>query len=269
MSAQTTYTVSSTPPSFPPTSLDLIKGVAQLTGLTGTASAVSGSGYTDYTFTGNATLTLLSLGSVSLPGFKVTSVVVRMFDNANPPQIMGGSAEIDASGDSSLTDFAGGYLKIKKIAFDFSKASDHLSVDAAVAIPSAAQETFSPRRTWYSIPPGISNINLSIDQAHALSFTLFGMTFSVHDVNGGGTDDNKAIAFGKADGGKGYYIGISGGISMDEKQGVNDTQKDLASFKQHRPALLHGRQPGRHHQPFAAFRADPEEPFPRQNRDKR
>ncbi|MGA2615225.1 MAG: hypothetical protein ABSG38_17455 [Spirochaetia bacterium] len=229
MSAQTTYTVSSTPPSFPPTSLDLIKGVAQLTGLTGTASAVSGSGYTDYTFTGDATLNLLSLGSVSIPGFKVTSVVVRMFDNSNPPQIMGGTAEIDASGDSSLTDFAGGYLKIKKIAFDFGKASDHLSIDAAVAIPDAAQDLFTAQNMVLDAT-GISNINLSIDQAHALSFTLFGMTFSVHDINGGSTDENKAIAFGKADGGKGYYIGISGGISMDEKQGTNDNQKDLASF---------------------------------------
>ncbi len=229
MSAQTTYTVSSTPPSFPPTSLDLIKGVAQLTGLTGTASAVSGSGYTDYTFTGDATLNLLSLGSVSIPGFKVTSVVVRMFDNSNPPQIMGGTAEIDASGDSSLTDFAGGYLKIKKIAFDFGKASDHLSIDAAVAIPDAAQDLFTAQNMVLDAT-GISNINLSIDQAHALSFTLFGMTFSVHDINGGSTDENKAIAFGKADGGKGYYIGISGGISMDEKQGTNDNQKDLATF---------------------------------------
>jgi hypothetical protein len=229
MSAQTTYTVSSTPPSFPPTSLDLIKGVAQLTGLTGTASAVSGSGYTDYTFTGSATLTLLSLGSVSLPGFKVTSVVVRMFDNANPPQIMGGTAEIDASGDSSLTDFAGGYLKIRKISFDFGKASDHLSVDAAVSIPYSAQDLFTAQNMVLD-STGLSDINLSIDQAHALSFTLFGMTFSVHDIKGGATDENKAIAFGKADGGKGYYIGISGGISMDEKQGVNDTQKDLVSF---------------------------------------
>ncbi len=52
LSSQTTYTVSSTPPPFPPSSLDLIKGVAQLTGLSGKATAVSGAGYTDYTFTG-------------------------------------------------------------------------------------------------------------------------------------------------------------------------------------------------------------------------
>jgi hypothetical protein len=229
LSAKTTYTVSSTPPSFPPSSLDLIKGVAQLTGLSGKATAVSGAGYTDYTFTGSATLTLPSLGSITLPGFTVTSVVVRMFDNLSAPQIEGGSAEIDASGNASLTDFAGGYLKIKKIAFDFGKAKDHLSVDASVEVPSAAQELFTANDMVLD-STGISNIVLSLDQAHALSFTLFGMTFSVHDIQGGNTDANKAIAFGKADGGKGYYIGISGGISMQEKQGVNTTDKDLASF---------------------------------------
>ena len=230
MHSDTTYTVSSTPPSFPPSSLDLIKGVAQLTGLTGTATAAAGAGYTDYTLTGSATLTLPSLGSLNLPSFKITSLVVRMFDNLSPPQILGGAAEIDASGNSSLTDFAGGYLKIKKISFDFGKSASHLSVDAAVAIPYSAQDLFTAKDMVLDAT-GISNINLSLDQAHALSFTLFGMTFSIHDVNGGGSDENKAIAFGKADGGKGYYIGISGGVSMDEKQGVNTTQKDLASFK--------------------------------------
>ncbi len=229
LSSQTTYTVSSTPPSFPPSSLDLIKGVAQLTGLSGKATAVSGAGYTDYTFTGSATLTLPSLGSLNLPGFTITSVVVRMFDNLSPPQIEGGSAEIDASGDSSLTDFAGGYLKIKKIAFDFGKAADHLSVDASITLPSAAQELFTAKDMVLD-SSGISNITLSIDTNHALSFTLFGMTFSIHDVQGGGSDDKKAIAFGKTKDGTKYYIGISGGISMEEKQGTGTTQKDLASF---------------------------------------
>ncbi len=32
-------------------------------------------------------------------------------------------------------------------------------------------------------------------------------------------------------GGKGYYIGISGGISMQQKQGVTTTPKDLATFR--------------------------------------
>ena len=230
MYSETTYTVSSTPPSFPPSSLELIKGVAELTGLTGTASAASGSGYTDYTFTGSATLNLPSLGSLNLPSFKITSLVVRMFDNLSPPQITGGSAEIDASGDSSLTDFAGGYLKIKKISFDFGQSASHLSLDAAVAIPYSPQDLFTAKDMVLDAT-GITNVNLSLDQAHALSFTLFGMTFSVHDVNGGSTDDTKAIAFGKADGGKGYYIGISGGVSMDEKQGTTTSSKDLASFK--------------------------------------
>jgi hypothetical protein len=230
MSAQTTYTVSSTPPSFPPTSLELIKGVAQLTGLTGTASAVSGSGYTDYTLKGSATLTLESLGSVNIPGFSITSLTVRMFDNNSAPQITDGTAEIDASGNSPLTTFAGGYLKITKIAFDFSKASDHLSVDAAVSIPAAGQDLFTAQNMVLDAS-GLSNVNLSIDQAHQLSFTLFGMTFAVHDVNGGASDDTKAIAFGKANGGKGYYIGISGDISMDEKQGTSTSSTSLATFK--------------------------------------
>ncbi|HVO37768.1 MAG TPA: fibronectin type III domain-containing protein [Spirochaetia bacterium] len=227
MSGQTIYSVSSNPPAFPPSSLDLIKGVAQLTGLTGTASAVSGAGYTDYTFTGSAKLTLLSLANLDVPGFTVTSLVVRMFDNLDPPQIIGGSAQIDA-GSGTITDF-GGLLKIKKVSFDFGKSSGHLNVDAAVVVPSESQELFTAKDMVLDAS-GISDIHISLDQAHALSFTLFGMTFSIHDVNGGSTDDTKAIAFGKADGGKGYYIGISGGISMDEKQGVNTSSKDLVSF---------------------------------------
>ncbi len=229
LSAKTAYSVSSTAPSFPPSSLDLVKDVAQLTGLTGKATAVSGAGYTDYTWTGSATLTLPSLGSLNLPGLTVTSIVVRMFDNLSPPQIMGGSAEIDASGDSSLTDFAGGYLKIKKISFDFGKSASHLSVDASITLPAAAQELFTAKDMVLD-STGISNVVLSLDTSHALSFTLFGMTFSVHDIDGGSTDDKKAIAFGKTKDGTKYYIGISGGISMEEKQGTSTTPKDLVSF---------------------------------------
>jgi hypothetical protein len=78
--------------------------------------------------------------------------------------------------------------------------------------------TFSPNLS-NDVPPlfyGEYTASLMPTVPGSISFTLFGMTFSVHDVNGGSSDDTKAIAFGKADGGKGYYIGISGGVSMDE-----------------------------------------------------
>jgi hypothetical protein len=229
MHADVSYTVSASPPSFPPSALDLIKGVAQLSGLAGSANATIGAGYTDFTFSGSAAITLLSLASLKLPGVTVSGLVVRVFDNLSPPEIRGGTVEIAAGGSSVLTTFADGFLKIKRVAFDFGKASDHLSVDAAIAIPYAAQDLFTAKDLILDAT-GITDVALSWDQSKAQSFTLFGMTFSIHDVLGGATDGTKALAFGKA-GKKGYYIGISGAISFQQKQGVSTSTKDLATFR--------------------------------------
>jgi hypothetical protein len=228
MQADAVYTVSAAAPVFPPTSLDLVKGVAQLAGLSGSATAVSGIGYTDYTLTGSAKITLLSLGSLSLPGVTISGLVVRMFDNLSAPEIRGGTVELAAGGSSVLTTFAGGYVKIKRIAFDFGKASDHLFVDAAISLPSVAQDLFSAKDLVLD-SSGIADIAISLNQSKAESFTLFGMTFSIHDVLGGASNNTKAIAFGKA-GSKGYYIGISGAVSMQQKQGTTTSSRDIATF---------------------------------------
>ncbi len=233
LSAEETYTVSSSTPPFPPQTLTLVKDVAELTDLNGTANAVNGDHYIEFTFSGTAKMKVFPLkddngNPIVLENVTVTNLVVRYNeDKPTKAKIRGGTVEKEAEEDQSLATIGNGYLRVKKISFQgqVSPPTDYLRVDTKLYIPKIGKELFKIGNLILKTE-GIEGKAVSITQDKPKTFDAFGLQFAIHDV-----DAEKAVTVGKDRANNRYYFSLSGSISMNEKKGTNKTKKELTTFK--------------------------------------
>ncbi|NOY08712.1 MAG: hypothetical protein GXP33_07710 [Spirochaetes bacterium] len=233
MSTEEVYTISSSTPPFPPQTLILVKDVAELTDLNGTANAVNGDGYKEFIFTGTAKMKLLSMKDDSgnprvLNDVTVTSLVVR-YNNDNPAKakIRGGTAEKEVTGNEVIATIGKGYLRVKKVSFtgQVSPPADYLRVDTKLYIPKLNMELLKIGDLILK-SGGIESKGVSVKEEKAKTFNSFGMQFRIHDVDG-----EQGIVVGKDIANDRYYFSLSGGISMNEKKGTTTTKKEITTFK--------------------------------------
>lgn len=233
VSTEETYTVSSSTPPFPPQTLTLVKDVAELTDLNGTANAMNGDHYIEFTFSGTAKMKVFPLkddngNPVVLNNVTVTNLVVRYNeDNPTKAKIRGGSVEKEAEENETLATIGKGYLRVKKISFQgqVSPPTDYLRVDTKLYIPKLGTELFKIGGLILKTG-GIEGKAVSVAENKSKTFKAFGMEFAIHDV-----DAEKAITVGKDKANDRYYFSLSGGISLSEKKGTNKTKKELTTFK--------------------------------------
>ncbi|GEM_PF-6301540 len=233
VSSEETYTVSSTTPPFPPQTLVLVKDVAELTDLDGTANAISGEHYTEFHFTGTAKMKIFPLkddngNPTVLSDVTVNELVVR-YDDDKPTKakIRGGTVEKEVTGDEVIATIGNGYLRVKKVSFtgQVSPPTDYLRIDTKLYIPKLGMELFKVGNLILKTE-GIEAKAVSISDSDAKVFNAFGMEFRIHDV-----DAEQAIVVGKDKENDRYYITLSGGIKMSEKSGTTKTKKEITTFK--------------------------------------
>ncbi len=226
-SDEQTYTVSAETPPFPPTTLVLVPGVAELTDLSGSAFATSAPGYEEYSFSGTATLRLPSLGGVELPSATVTNLEVRYEDTApTVAQIRGGTVEKLAGGPEVLAYFADNTLRIKRVFFegDSSSVTDHILVDAMLILPELGSTELLSVENLIVRTDGVEAQDLRWAPGDGKSFTAFGLEFKVHDVS-----TIPAFRFAE-DTTHGYAYTLAGSLYMDEKVTVTPVQQQLTQF---------------------------------------
>ncbi|RKX83383.1 MAG: hypothetical protein DRP57_08020, partial [Spirochaetes bacterium] len=233
LSTEETYTISSATPPFPPQTLVLVKDVAELTDLNGTANAMNGDHYKEFTFNGTAKMKLLSMKDDNgnpkiLSDVAVTNLVVR-YDDDKPTKakIRGGTAEKEVIGDEVIATIGKGYLRVKKVSFtgQVSPPTDYLRVDTKLYIPKLGMELFKVGDVILK-SGGVEGKAVSIKENTPKSFDAFGVTFGIHDV-----DNEKALVIGKDIPNDRYYFSLSGGISLSEKKGTTKTKKEMTTFK--------------------------------------
>ena len=224
VSAQAGYEVSAADPPFPPQTLVLIPGVAELTDLAGSALAENVAGAVQYTFSGSATMRLLSLEEAEVPGAVVSDLVVRYAGDV--PQgavIAGGTVEAESAG-AQIASFAGDFLHINKISFDWAADPNRLVARAGLHIPRLNTDiTLLDDLTVNQ--DGVDLVSYSWDKANAKTFDAFGVSFRLHDV---GAD--KALTLGEDPAGNRYSFSLSGSIAWNEQQGNDIQQKEIVSF---------------------------------------
>ena len=225
-----TYTVSDQTPPFPPQTLVLVKDVAVLKNLNGTAEAttVTGpNGYVEYNFTGTADMTLISLKNTEVKDVTVTNLIVR-YDNSNPTKakIRGGTVEKEVE-DGYITDFADGTLRIKKVSFTGQKspATDFIRVDAKLYWKKIGKELVDIGG-FIVRTEGVEAKSVNIQESKPKTFNAFGLTFKLHNV-----DAKPALVFGKDEANDRYYFSMSGSISMKSKKGTTTKDETLTTFK--------------------------------------
>jgi hypothetical protein len=222
-----TYTVSAATPPFPPSTLVLVPGVAELTDLSGSAFVTSAPGYEEYVFTGTATLRLPSLGGAELPGATVSSLEVRYEDSApTVAQIRDGTVEKSAVGSEILATFAEDTLRIKRVFFEgeASPAADHILVDAMLYLPELGSTELLPIEELVVRTGGVEDQELRWSPGDGKAFTAFGLEFKLHDV---GT--LAAFQFAE-DSTHGHAYTLAGSLYMDEKVTVTPVQQQLTEF---------------------------------------
>ncbi len=226
-SDERTYSVSAETPPFPPTTLVLVPGVAELTDLSGSAFVTSAPGYEEYSFSGTATLRLPSLGGAELPGATVTGLEVRYEDTApTVARIRGGAVEKMSGGPEVLAYFADHTLRIKRVFFEgnTSPATDHILVDAMLMLPElGSTELLSVEDLTVRID-GVEAQDLRWTPGDGKAFTAFGLEFKIRDV---GT--TPAFRFVE-DTTHGYAYTLAGSLHMDEKVSITPVQQQLTEF---------------------------------------
>jgi len=226
-SDEQTYTVSAEMPPFPPTTLVLVPGVAELTDLSGSAFVTSAPGYEEYSFSGTATLRLPSLGGAQLPGATVTGLEVRYEDTApTVARIRGGTVEKLAGGPEVLAYFADDTLRIKRVFFegDTGPATDHILVDAMLMLPELGGTELLSLENLIVRADGIEAQDLRWTSGDGKAFTAFGLEFKLHDVS-----TTPAFRFAE-DMTHGYVYTLAGSLHMDEKVTVTPVQQQLTQF---------------------------------------
>jgi hypothetical protein len=227
LSDQKTYTVSAATPPFPPATLVLVPGTAELTDLSGNAFVTSASGYEEYSFTGTATLRLPSLGGVELPGAEVTSLLVRYEDSApTVAKIRGGTVEKLASGPEVLAHYADDTLRIKKVYFEGGSGAptDHILVDSMLVLPGLGGSELLSVEDLTVRSGGIEPQSLHWTPGDGKAFTAFGLEFKLHDRT-----TTPAFRF-EEDSAHGYAYILAGSLHMDEKVGSVPVQVELTQF---------------------------------------
>jgi len=222
-----TYTVSGTTPPFPPSTLVLVPGVAELTNLSGSAFVTSAPGYEEYSFSGTATLRLPSLGGAELTEATVSSLEVRYEDSApTVAQIRGGTVEKLAVGSEVLAAFADDTLRIKRVFFEgeASPATDHILVDAMLYLPELAGTELLPIEGLVVRTGGVEDQELRWSPGDGKAFTAFGLEFKLHDVGA-----TPAFQFAE-DSTHGHAYTLAGSLHMDEKVTVTPVQQQLTEF---------------------------------------
>jgi len=221
------YTVSAATPPFPPSTLVLVPGVAELADLSGSAFVTSASGYEEYNFSGTATLRLPSLGGTELPGATVSGLEVRYEDSApTVAQIRGGTVEKLAGGSEVLVTFADDTLRIKRVFFEgaASPAADHVLVDAMLFLPELGSTELLSVEDLVVGTGGVEDQELRWSPGDGTAFTAFGLEFKLHDV---GT--TPAFRFAE-DSTHGHAYTLAGSLYMDEKVTVTPVQQQLTEF---------------------------------------
>jgi len=222
-----TYTVSGTTPSFPPSTLVLVPGVAELTDLSGSAFVTSAPGYEEYNFSGTATLRLPSLGGAELPGATVSGLEVRYQDSApTVAQIRDGTVEKLAAGSEVLATFADDTLRIKRVFFEgqTSPATDHILVDAMLILPELGSTELLPIEELVVRSGGVEDQELRWSPGDGKAFTAFGLEFKLRDVGA-----TPAFQFAE-DSTHGHSYTLAGSLHMDEKVTVTPVQQQLTEF---------------------------------------
>lgn len=227
---EVSYTVSDQTPPFPPQTLVLVKDVAELTDLNGTAEAttVTGpTGYVEYNFTGTTTLKLPSLNNAIVNEVNVTNLIVR-YDNDNPTKakIRGGTVEKEVE-DGYITTFHDGLFRVKRVFFEgqVSPPTDFIRVDAKLYWDKINMELFTIGG-FIVRTEGVEAKSVNIQESSPKSFDAFGLSFNIHNV-----DAEPVIVVGKDEANDRYYIGMSGSLSMKEKSGTSKTTKKITTFK--------------------------------------
>ncbi len=234
ITTEETYTVSSETPPFPPQTLTLVKDVAELTDLNGTANAVNGEHYVEFHFTGTAKMKVFPLkddkgNPLVLDDVTVNELVVRYNDdNPTKAKIRGGTVEKEETDDNkSLATIGDGYIRVKKISFtgQVSPATDYLRLDTKLYIPKLKSEILDIENLTLKTE-GVEAKAFSISEDKAKTFKAFGMEFRIHDV-----DSTQAIVIGKDKANDRYYFSLSGGVAMTQKSGTTKTKKEMTTFK--------------------------------------
>jgi hypothetical protein len=226
-SDEQTYSVSAATPPFPPSTLVLVPGVAELSDLSGSAFVTSGTGYEEYVFTGTATLRLPSLGGAELPATTVSALEVRYEDSApTVAQIRGGTVEKLAAGSEVLATFAEDTLRIKRVFFEgeASPATDHILVDAMLYLPELGSAELLSIEELVVRSGGVEDQDLRWTPGDGKSFTAFGLEFKLHDI---GTVPAFRFA---ADSTHGHTYTLAGSLHMEEKVTVTPVQRQLTEF---------------------------------------
>ena len=221
------YTVSAENPAFPPATLVLVPGVAELTDLSGSAFVTSAPGYEEYNFSGTATLRLPSLAGAELSAATVSGLKVR-YENSTPTiaQIRGGTVEKLAAGSEILATFSEDTLRIKRVLFEgqSSPSADHILVDAMLYLPELAATELLPVEDLVVRSTGVEDQELRWSPTEGKAFTAFGLEFKLHDVGAA-----PAFSFA-ADSTHGHVYTLAGSLHMDEKQSVTPVQRQLTEF---------------------------------------
>ncbi len=229
LSAEATYNISDQTPPFPPDTLTLVDGVAELSDFDGQAIATSNqsAGYEEFSFTGTAKMKLLSLDNTELSDVTVTELKVR-YENDDPtnPKIKDGTVEKEAEGEETFVTTADGYLKVKKVFFD-GEDDSRIFVDAKLTLPKLDNKEVMMIEGLIVKEDGIEGKSFSYPESDPKSFNAFGMEFRIHDVKG----TNNALVVGEDEANDRYYFGLSGSITMESKKGTEKKKETLTSFQ--------------------------------------
>ncbi len=226
LTGQNIYEVSAEDPPFPPQTLTLIPGAAELSNFDGFADVDNIDGDVQYTFNGTADLRLLSMGGQVLQGAAVNNLVVRYEDiNPDAAVIAGGTVEKDGDG-QELVSYADGYLRITRVFYDYASDPARLTTRAGLFIP-RLNITVVTLDDMDITDKGLQLKSYSWDKADPKRFNAFGVSFRLHDVDG-----NKALVLSDDPGKDRQSFALSGSIAWKEKEGANEDaeEKEIVTF---------------------------------------
>ncbi|MGM0674630.1 MAG: hypothetical protein ACQETQ_08050 [Spirochaetota bacterium] len=231
---ENSYQVSAAEPPFPPETLTLIPGVAELSefaeGGTAQVRNVGAGGHdVEYTFSGDASLRLLSMDGQTVPRVTATELVITYPDGGPQGSEISSGTVATPEGTETLATVLGGFLKLTRLEFDAAQAPDRLTARATLNIPRL--DTDLAALSGLSITQeGVTTAEYSWnrDEGAERSFSAFGLTFRLHDVSDGG--GHKAVVLSQQPNEDRYAVSLSGSIAWSEKEGMDEETTELLTF---------------------------------------
>ena len=214
LSCESVYEVSASEAPFPPQTLTLVPGVAELADFGEGEATVTddGNGGLVYTVNASASLRLLSLDGQVVPGAVVNGLEVRYpAGDAQAAEIVAGTV-VAEGGDEALASFADGYLELNRIAFDRAQDSPQLTARATVTVPQLGADVAIVE----GVAIGEAGVEVGAypwEQAVPLDFEAFGFEFGLDAVEGYEADARYAFSLS---GGVGWQQNTAGDVATHE-----------------------------------------------------